>query len=232
MQHVPARTVVVVWQDPSSRRLLKVGTLTRYEDTFEFKYTSEAKESESFAPLADYPILEKTYMSRGIPPFFANRIMSSSRAGYAQYLGWMGLTSDEEDLPLEILVRSGGRRGTDTFHVLEEPSEHEDAYETNFFVSGIRHLDAEDIASGLTVGTELGVLPEPTNPVNKNALLLTVSGTAIGWVPDWLCEEIGLLLRDGWNLSVRVKKVNLEGPLHVCVLCNLQAQRKMTALAG
>ena len=228
MSGLATRNVAVVWQDPSTRRLLKVGTLTRQDGVFSFQYTSQVKEERAFAPVADYPSLEETYTSTGIPPFFSNRIMSSARAEYAQYLGWMGLSTDTEDLPLEILVRSGGRRSTDTFHVLEEPRSGDTTYEATFFVSGIRYQPgAEAATAALQEGSTLELVPEPINPSNRNAILLSASGTTIGWVPDWLCEELGSLAKDGWDLNAEVKQVNLDGPMHVRLLCRVTGTRAL-----
>jgi hypothetical protein len=115
-----SRRMVLIWQHPTSRKFLKVGLLDKQADgTFVFRYLPGAGETDGFAPLMQFPDVNAEYRSGHLPAFFANRVMSSRRASYREFLGWLGIR-DGDDVPIDILLRTGGPRATDTFHIAAE----------------------------------------------------------------------------------------------------------------
>src|SRR5665811_2411430 len=79
------RRLLVVWQDPASRRFIRVGRLDELEDgRFAFGYLSEAH-TENFSPLVQFPDLDAIYVSDSLPAFFSNRVMSRQRASYGDF---------------------------------------------------------------------------------------------------------------------------------------------------
>ena len=82
-----------------------------------------------FVPLLEYPDPESAYVSNELPAFFANRVLSAARPNCARYLDWLGVDAlDDQDVPFEVLARTGGGRATDTFHVVDLPISDEDAF--------------------------------------------------------------------------------------------------------
>ena len=74
----------------------------------------------------------------------------------------------------------------------------------------------------LAAGTRLRLLPEPANPTNPRALQLAAGRTVIGWVPDYLVDEIHAYLGRNRSLSFVVERANgPEAPWHLRVLCRL-----------
>jgi hypothetical protein len=78
-----------------------------------------------------------------------------------------------------------------------------------FFVHGLRHQDGAMARIGdLHPGQELSVKPEPHNPVNQRAVLVTTTDEQVlGWVPDVLAEYVQHILRVAPPV-VRVHQVN------------------------
>lgn len=223
------RELLVVWQHPSSRRFVSVAELAQLSDgTFAFRYLPEAASTPDFFALVEYPDLDKTYISDELPVFFANRVMSSDRYNYEQYLGWLDLQGvDPRDVPVEVLARTGGGRATDTFHIVDRPLRGESVFSSRFFVSGIRYVERpEEVVTAVSAGHRLELRRQPENKLNPKAVIVDVeNGRQLGWVPDWLCGEVTDMLDDGWRIELVAEKVNPDAPAHTRVLCLLKGRR-------
>ena len=220
------RKLLLIWRDPHTGRSSAVGHLDQLVGgRFLFSYSANASQIEGFFALDEYPDFNLIYATETLPVFFANRVMSSGRSSYLDYLQRLDVDQlSEVDIPIELLIRTGGGRATDTFHVVEAPAIDGGSFSSNFFVAGISHVDdAQARINELTAGTALTLRPEPNNPRNPRAVLLDLEANkAIGWVPDWLCGHVQDLMDAHYELDVRVSRVNKEAPLRHRVLCNVQ----------
>ena len=103
-----SRRLLLIWQNPADRRLIRVGELDALVDGhFTFRYLPAAEDPE-FSPLVQFPELDKVYGSATVPAFFRNRVMSSSRPSYVDFRRWIGL---------EFLAPTQRERETFTAHV-------------------------------------------------------------------------------------------------------------------
>lgn len=223
------RRLILVWQNPDSRRFVKVANFDLLGgDRFAFSYLPEAKTEPGFTGLFEYPDFDRVYVSDVLPAFLENRIMSPQRINIDQYLGWLGVSGLQKgEIPIEVLVRTGGGRATDTFHVVEVPEKDDTSFRSRFFVSGLRHTpNVESHLGDLAPGDELVIEAEPDNPQNSAAMLVSnQSREKIGYVPDWLCEDVESLLSEDWTVRIYVEQVNLDAPFHVKLLCLIEAGR-------
>lgn len=223
------RSLLLVWQNPQSRRFLRMGRIDLLaHGRFAFRYAQESVSDPEFVPLVDYPDVAAVYLSDELPAFFANRVMSPDRPSYERYLAWLGVDQLESvDLPLEMLARTGGGKATDTFHLMDLPLEADHTFNSRFFVSGVRHrTDIDATLERLHAGDPLVLKPDPENPGNSRAVLVSaVTGEHVGYVPDWLCDDVTRLLGEGWNVSASVERVNPDAPDHVKLLCRIEASR-------
>lgn len=217
------RALLLVWQHPSTRRFIKVARLEALNEGYRFEYLKESKDPD-FEPLHSFPELDQIYVTRQLPAFFQNRVMSRKRRSYEQYANWLGIDPDV-DAPVEVLARTGGGRATDTFHVVEEPMVRPGQKTViRFFASGLSHVEGA-LGRLLVVrrGDQLTIRPEPDNPVNGRALLIDASaGESVGWVPDWLLDEVHELMT-GEEFKLCVERVNFDAPWHLKLLCHLEA---------
>lgn len=225
------RTLLLVWQDPASRKFLPVAELFHLADgRYSFAYLDAARSNAEFFALDEYADLDRVYVSDALPVFFANRVMSPDRPEYGQYLEWLGLDHVSPiDVPVEVLARTGGGRATDTFHIVDRPLRGETEFESRFFVSGLRHVsDSVAVLGEVHPGDRLELRPEPGNEANSKAVIIDVeSGKQLGWVPDWLCGEVTELIDGGWDISLIAEKVNVGAPAHTRVLCRLNANARV-----
>lgn len=212
----------LIWKNPDSRRYHEVGEFSALASGgYAFSYGPNAASLQGFHPLLQFPDLTRRYVSDALPAFFANRIMTEGRPSYEQHLGWLGLTRDAP--PIEILARTGGPRATDTFHVVDSFEPNEGKCEGSFFVSGVRYQRFD--LSSLATGQELALVEEPTNEHNPRAILLAADGSTLGWIPDWLVDEIHSFKECGYVVRVNVEQVNLDSPPHLAVRCRLRVEQ-------
>jgi hypothetical protein len=161
------------------------------EVIYRFAYLESAVRRPSFRPLLGFRDLTRSYVSTGLFPLFAERIMDSRRPDRPIFLAALDLS--EEATPLEVLARSGGQRAGDGLLLTPVPRVAENGQTSCvFLVHGIRHVEgAAERVDDLGAGDRLSIAPEPSNPVNPHALLVTEGGgQPLGWVPDALLEYV------------------------------------------
>lgn len=222
----------VVWQNLDTRMFVHVGWLRFTGTAFVFQYTAEAHLDPDFEPFPAFPDLHSTYQSEGLFAFFAERVPST--AVDRTLSAALGLR-DDEVTPVELLARSWGRSPHDTIQVVPEPTESSDGLSTRFFLaSGVSHVDegnpdavAYRIAR-LRRNDQLALRDEPENPINQKAILLEASGEIVGWMPDYLLDEVHKSRDAGDDHNVLVEHANgPEVPWHLRLLCRLETRSRV-----
>lgn len=218
----------VIWQDPTSRAFHHVGWLEHARGEFTFSYTDEARANPAFKPFPPFPLFQKRYRAPDLFPFFAVRLLSAMDPNFTAVLDALGL-SRAEATPAELLAHSSAESAYDTIQVVPEALERPDgSLVRTFLASGVRHVDEYDpdavsarVAS-LKPGESLDLASEPDNPFNYRALKLLADGAPVGWVPDYLLEEVHAHLDSGRGISLVVERANgPEAPWHVRLLCRI-----------
>jgi len=220
------RRLYVIWQEPDTRRFCHVGHLDVQADgEHTFEYEPEAADISGFDGFAAFPDFDRTYRSDQLFPFFSNRVLSPRRPEYQTYLSALDIT-DDDLAPVELLARAGGTRATDTVHIVPEPRVDEDGRHVLLFLaSGVRHIASEqDRVSQLRIGDELALRHDADNEANPNAILLdTATGQPVGWVPDYLVDQVHHYRSRG-PVRVFVERANgPDVPAHLRLLCRLEA---------
>ncbi len=218
----------VIWQDQKTRSLVHVGWLEFTGTEFQFSYLEEARSNPRFRPFPAFPLLEETYKSEDLFPYFAVRLTSVAHPEYDSVLDALGLRR-EEATPVELLARSPSDSPHDTIQVVPEPTETSDGtLVREFLASGVRYVDPQDpstvgrLIESLPVGFPLEFVHEPFNRYNAEALLLAADGKEVGWVPDYLLSEIHGYIDSNRTLSVSVVRANgSDAPWHLRLLCRL-----------
>ncbi len=212
--------LAVAWQHPESRSIQPVGLLEQVADGYRFRYIRNAGAVPDFKPLPTFPDLDRDYWSSRLFPLFRQRVMRPHRPDYDRWLEAMDLVNPT---PFEFLARTEGRRQGDTIVVIPEPfvSGTGDTV-SRFLVHGIRHRpDAEEALSRLRTGDELTLLDEPTNPNDKQAVLVTRGVQPLGWVPHVLLAYVRTV-RDTGPVLVIAEQVNgRDFPPHFRLLARL-----------
>jgi hypothetical protein len=222
----------VAWREPKSHRIFPVGRLLRVmtpQRGYEFGYIEGARVAAEvgFQPFVAFPDLDGVYRSRELLPFFKNRVLSSSRPDYPDYIESLALDAGAAE-PMTLLGISGGRRATDLIEIFPDwmPVSSDGRIRTRLLVRGVQYVEgAEEQISGVYAGDRLECIRDVNNPFNSRAVLLrTEAGQPIGYVPDYLTAELAYLLEHDIDVDMRVQRVNPPpAPQHHRVLCVLSA---------
>jgi hypothetical protein len=213
--------LAVAWQHPESRSIQPVGLLEQEADGYRFRYIRNADAVPDFRSLPTFPDLAGDYRSSQLFPLFRQRVMRPHRPDYGRWLEAMDLV---DPTPFEFLARTEGRRQGDTIMVIPEPVVSATGETvSHFMVHGIRHRpDAEGALSRLRAGDELSLMDEPTNPIDRLALLVTRGTQPLGWVPHVLLAYVRTV-RDTGPVVVTAERVNgPDFPPHFRLLARLE----------
>jgi len=224
------KTLFLAWQDSISRAWFPVGRLTYENNWYEFVYIKGAEIARDeygfrgiFFPEHDF---DKVYRSRELLPVFSHRLMRRSRPDYPDFIRWQNL-SQNEDNPIVLLSRSGGKKVTDNYEVFPYPERDENGfYHLYFFARGLRYMAAEnsDRIKKLEVGERLYFLHDSQNDFDFNALMLrTKDFYLLGFCVRYLLDDVFPLLQNNSNsVEVKVERVNLPpAPLSMRLLVRL-----------
>ncbi|SET23768.1 hypothetical protein SAMN05421811_102471 [Nonomuraea wenchangensis] len=221
---VSSPRLVVAQQDPVSREIMPVGILESADGGFTFSYFRRVMDIGGFRPIFGFEDLERRYTSSTLFPMFSQRLMNPKRPDYDSYLTVLGLSKGAP--PLRVLGRSGGRRAGDSIFLVPEPHVAADgSTSTDFFVHGVRYKSgAEERIAALVEDDELALRPEPANPVNPRALLVTRDGGELGYVPNLLLDYVHQV-RDAGAMTLRVAQVNgSDTPLNLRMRVRLEGR--------
>lgn len=228
------KSLFLAWQAPKesrrSRAWFPIGRLDAESvgaevTSFRFRYTGGAERAHQevgFEPLVSFPDFREDYHSEKLFPLFHNRVLSSKRADFPEFIDWLGLTREEAD-PISILSVSGGLRVTDdlqTFPKIEAAAD--GSFQIRFFAHGLRHLGeaSQERAKKLTPGEKLRVMIEVNNPATRLAVTLhSEEYVMVGWAPRYLAEDLVKCIISAPEIEATVVKVNhLHAPLNQSVL--------------
>lgn len=227
--------LLVMWQHPESRELVPIGRFSRRGSRYSFAYTVAAAEIAGFRPLPGLEDLHRRYDSDRIPVVFDQRVMSSDRPDYAEYLGTIGLA---DATPWEQIVQTGGRRAGDTLQFMQLPTVDAGRARSSFLANGVshipeaaRHLADRDVRvsremqeaalQSLRRGDRVQLEAELDNPQDPFAVLLTVGGVPVGWVPRSVSSSVRELL-DAAPREAVVHHINgPDAPFHLRLALHL-----------
>ena len=216
------KTLFLAWQAPNasaqSRAWFPIGRLDASPESpnFRFRYTKgalRAKKEAGFEPLFAFPGFQNDFKSDSLFPLFQNRVISSKRGDFQEYIKWLDLDRGQAD-PISILAISGGERATDNLEVFPQVvADSNGNFNVRFFLHGLRHLDAHAIerASKLEVGESLRVMIELNNPATRLAVsLLTSDYVMIGWAPRYLVEDLINCAPNLTEILASIARINVE----------------------
>ena len=177
---------------------------------------------QGFEPLVSFPDFKEDYQSEKLFPLFHNRVLSSKRADFPEYIEWLGLTREQAD-PISILSVSGGTRVTDNLQTFPKIEAGPDgSFQMRFFAHGLRHLPeaSRERAARLIAGEKLRVMIEVNNPATRLAVTLHADDyVMVGWAPRYLVDDLVKCIPQAPEIEVTVVKVNhLHAPLNQSIL--------------
>lgn len=223
------KKLFLAWKDPQTCRWFSIGKLTFDGKSYHFVYTHGVKKAQAesnFKLLHSFPERDRVYTSSGVFPFFSNRLMRPNRPDYQDYIQWLNIPQNEDE-PMAILARSGGRKATDTFELFPYPGLNKDGfYHFYFFSQGLRYMPECSIerVKHLKPKEGLYLTRDFQNPYDDKALLLrTEECHSIGYFPQYLAADLVFVLQQKpQSVCACVERVNpAPTPIQFRLLCSL-----------
>ncbi len=222
------KSVYLAWQDPETKSWHVVGLLTGHTDAYTFGYTHGALTSKNFIPFSGMEDKNNKYISTELFPLFYNRLLSSNRPEYSNFINWLGLPSNAS--AISVLGRSGGLRSTDKLEMFNRIEvEADGSFEYVFFAHGLGYLTptANKRVSRLQQGDELLLCLDCQNSYDEHAVIIRAANPAeiIGYVPRYLSQNITLFLKEDKNcISISVEALSNEAPANYKLMCKLSGK--------
>ncbi|MYC07682.1 MAG: DNA-binding protein [Chloroflexi bacterium] len=224
------KTLYLAWQDRREKGWFPVGRLDIDVDSSDycFGYIRGAKraiEEVGFAPLLEFPNLCEKYRSSDLFPIFKNRVMSSKRPDFIDYVRSLDLPVTAD--PIQILSVSGGRRVTDSYEIFPKIDKAPDgSFTCRFFLHGWRYINsaAQNRIGSLKQDENLYVTLELTNPATGLAVQIqTENYHMIGWAPRYLVHDLASAMAESpTKYEAHVVRVNPQGaPINNRVLIEM-----------
>jgi hypothetical protein len=216
--------LLVTRRDPATRQYRALGFLDQLSDGgYEFAYLADAISGPDFVPLVGFSDLRRRYRRPHLFPLFSERVISAKRPDRPEYLASLRLDADAD--AWEILSASGGHREGDSIELISLPTfDKVTGRSTARFlahaVSYLEPLDSEHL-SRLTSGQRLELRPEPTNPVNPEAIEIVDGLYSLGYVPDPLLDYASTVLAGGDGELTVVKANPADAHPHLRLLLQL-----------
>ncbi|MDZ4788483.1 MAG: hypothetical protein SH807_06050 [Blastochloris sp.] len=240
------KSLFLAWQAPKDSRCssawFPIGRLDAESSESEvtscrFRYTGGAKRAQQeagFEPLVSFPNFTEDYRSEKLFPLFHNRVLSSKRADFPEFIDWLGLSREQAD-PISILSVSGGMRVTDNLQTFPKVEVKADgSFRLRFFAHGLRHLPeaSRERARRLTSGEKLRIMIEVNNPATRLAVTLhSEDYMMVGWAPRYLVEDLVTCIPNAPEIEATVVKVNHQhAPLNQSVLVEYSGKARKSHL--
>lgn len=219
-------SVYLAWQDYNTRKWHVVGLLEMRDSDFLFNYTVGARSSNDFTPFSGMEDLTKTYISKDIFPLFKNRLLSSKRPEYHDFIKWLGL--NDSATPIDVLARSGGPRATDKLQMFKAIDVKSDgSFKHYFFSHGLAHLQSSALerVSNLKTDEKLYLALDSQNEHDVDAVVIRAGKPAeiVGYCPRYISSAIsGLLRHDSKCVSIYVESLPVKAPASYRLMCRLE----------
>ncbi|MEQ2468393.1 HIRAN domain-containing protein [Niallia hominis] len=226
-------TLLVVWQDTKSRLYYHVGTLSYYNNQYEFAYTNYGTGHRKLKDALDngymlhpaFPDANKIYQSKKLFPAFDRRLPSPDRFDFKAIMSDLHL--NENSTKMDFLQQTRGRLANDTYS-FEQPlrRENDGKFYSSFFVHGMRYQNLpEEWPTWLAVNEQVKLIQEPTNPHDTHAVgIFTQGGKHLGYVPGFYSKAIFSLLSYNATPEVRVIYINEKSTPHWWLKLNFECK--------
>lgn len=224
----------VVWQSPQSGLFYHIGTLSHFEDVYEFRYVIEAENDHlklndalrnGYMLNPAFPDPQKVYKSKQLFGAFNRRLPSTNRADFLEILEDLGL--GENCSKMELLEATRGRLANDTYS-FERPLrvEGDEKVRTSFYIHGMRHRNLpNNWVNLIQVDSQVTLKRENDNEYDPNAVAIySERGNHIGYVPAFYTKGISALIDNGATPIVKVISVNEDSTPHWWVKVSFESE--------
>lgn len=189
----------ITWQEPESRRIYPIARLMHLSSgEFELSYIRAAlvAREHGFSGLPGFEELDRVYVSRELPALFEHRPpQRGRRVALPGSLAPLAAPANDalDPAPIVLFVPRADGQGQERLEAFAPPLPLADGrYFGVFVVRGVGRVPgSSERLEALDAREVLRVVAEPTNAYNpRAAAVLTSDGATLGYLPDYLANEI------------------------------------------
>ncbi|WP_040226901.1 HIRAN domain-containing protein [Bhargavaea cecembensis] len=222
MENSEVRTLLVVWQNKETRLFYHIGTLSNFDDHFEFEYTQNVNRPRKLRDALQngymlhpaFPQIDKKYISPQLFPAFDRRIPSADRVDYVTILNDLRLNQNADRM--DILRETRGRLANDTYS-FEQPLRIgvDGKIRSQFYIHGMRHRKLPgNWGDILRKNKSLRLVPEEDNTADEFAVAVYTEDIHIGYVPNFYSQAVSSLIHNGAKSQMKVVSVKEKSTPH------------------
>lgn len=208
-------TLYLVWREPETRAQHKIGELSYDGFHYKFRYdleecrlaSSQGFSLDRFSLGPAFPDLNKQYESVELFPAMAHRLPNPARSDYREVLQRFKLTPRSH--PFDILRRTRGKLATDQLSFEEAPVSTPEGKRFECYVAGWRFYSGDSILPDLTVGSEVQLIRDKSNPHDPNAVAVFFQTRCkLGYIPVFHSELVAHSLAAGHTVQASIVELN------------------------
>ena len=208
------KSLLVIWKNKSTSLYYHIGTLSFYEEKYHFSYTYNSQSSRSVHEAMKsgyklhpaFPKIEYSYESETLFESFNQRVPSSSRVGYEEFLSEYGLPLDADRM--DVLQATRGVIANDPYSFEQPLRLYGEELISSFYINGMRHFSEiiNQWTNLVKEGDKLSLVIDK-NENDPFAIKVLAKGVEIGFIPGIYSQAIHSLLARDTKIEMTVKKV-------------------------
>lgn len=211
------KSLWLVWQNAKTRLFYHVGTLSFYDNKYNFNYTfhndgpqkvrDALKNGYMLHP--SFPNLTKEYISANMFAAFKRRLPSEIRVDFENILEDLHLGKNYSDM--DLLERTRGKLGNDQYSFEQPLRVVNGKLVSSFYINGMHYQEnlPSNWADILKSFNKVELKLETENPVDKNAVAVyTNINIKLGYVPRFYATGISALLKNGIEPVLEINYIN------------------------
>lgn len=197
---VQVDTLLLSWQSNQAlRQRYVVGQLQRMENGFRLSYLAESDDykqavNDGFSGFPAFPLKSRVY-ENDVLATFMKRLPPRSRQDFKKYLVSHHLPSTFDGDDFALISHTGMTLPSDGFNLIPNLAEAKIPFDYVMECAGTRHrMVRPEEALQIPIGALVELGQEDDNRFDPNAVLMTVSGQKIGYVPRPFSKVVRNLL--------------------------------------
>lgn len=211
---VEPRRLLLSWQRPMAGKERRtrhiVGEIEQRAESVVFRYLNNQPDfqsaiEEGFKGYPSFALEKLGDHSSGVLDAFLRRLPPRKREDFSEYLAQFRLPDDFAGSDMALLAYTGAKLPGDGFELIPDLSDVTPPLELVVEVAGFRHQNVA--ASGVAVGDDVQLVPEPTNPADSEAIAIHHSTGLIGYVPRPYLSVVAKWLR-AQSVDAVIERIN------------------------
>jgi hypothetical protein len=209
---IEPQRLYLVWQGPEGgdrmRRL--VAELRRTNHAIELHYLTQSEDfrkarESGFEGYPAFPKTDRVY-KEGVIETFMLRLPPRERPDFNKYLESLRISPSVRISDFALLGYSGAKLPSDGFSIVHPFDDVDEPCEILTEVAGFRYYSGMDMQ--LAAGMNATLQPEPNNPFDPQAIMVTINGKKVGFIGRGVLAAFHRWMNSGCEITAVIEKMN------------------------